>query len=302
MKDPLVTIAIPFYNNRDTIVDAVKSVFAQDYKNWELFLVNDGSTDGSLEMVNQINDIRVQVVTDGINKGLICRLNQISRLGGGMLLARMDADDLMAPDRISKQVDFLLNHPDVDLVDTAAYSITETGKPCGIRGLEPLNYTPGAVIRKAMLIHATVMGNRKWFIDNPYDPDYTRAEDYELWCRSYDVSKFGRVTEPLYFIREGKINLKNYKDSLKTVRKIFRVYGQKMLGPIEVKIEITKTYLKVGLYNLLGAIKQQDFLSAKRNRMLDVNEKYRANEILTQIRQTPVTGWEAITGRQDVTQ
>lgn len=292
MNDPLVTIAIPFYNNRDTIVDAVKSVFAQTYTNWELLLVDDGSTDGSLELVNQIQDPRVEVITDGINRGLVYRLNQISALGKGNLLARMDADDLMVPVRIQKQVDYFLVNPETELVDTGTYSLNENGEPFGIRGLNEIDYSPHAIIKKAMLLHASIMGKKEWFIKNPYDPNFIRAEDYELWCRTYEFSNFGRIGEPLYMVREGKVNLENYRKSIRTVRKIIRLYGPKMLNPLEVKIELLKTYLKIGLYNMLGALQKQDFLSAKRNRGLTADEKDSANEILQEIRQTTVPGWK----------
>ena len=103
----LVTIGLPFYNDRLTLELAIKSIFAQTYKNWELILVDDGSTDGSLNIAKKITDKRVRIISDEKNKGLIFRLNQIASLAKGKYLARMDADDLMQPTRIEKQVEFL---------------------------------------------------------------------------------------------------------------------------------------------------------------------------------------------------
>src|SRR5690349_23370493 len=131
LLEELVTIGLPFYNNQSTLELAIKSVFAQTYKNWELLLVNDGSTDGSLEIAKKIIDKRVQLISDGSNKGLIFRLNQIASLAKGKYLARMDADDLMHPLRIEKQIKFLQQHQDTDLVDTGAYSINENENPIG---------------------------------------------------------------------------------------------------------------------------------------------------------------------------
>ena len=105
----LVTIAIPFYNPGPAFEDAIKSVFAQTYTNWELLLVNDGSTDDSLEKALAIKDSRVQVINDGKNLGLGARLNQIAQLASGEYLARMDADDIMHPERIENKL-FLENN------------------------------------------------------------------------------------------------------------------------------------------------------------------------------------------------
>ena len=154
---------MPFYNDELTLELAIKSVFAQTYQNWELILVDDGSTDGSLNIVKKITDKRVCLITDGENKGLIFRLNQIASLARGKYLARMDADDLMQPTRIEKQVEYLENNPEVDLVDTGAYSIYRNEMPKGKRGLDDINTDVKRVIKHAMLLHASVTGKTNWF-------------------------------------------------------------------------------------------------------------------------------------------
>ncbi len=74
-----VSIGIPFYNNEQTLVDTIRSVFAQTYQGWELILVDDGSSDRSLEIARSVDDERVRVITDGQNKKLPARLNQIAQ-------------------------------------------------------------------------------------------------------------------------------------------------------------------------------------------------------------------------------
>ena len=231
----LITIGLSFYNDKSTLELAIKSVFAQTYQNWELILVDDGSTDGSLNIAKKITDKRVRLVTDGKNKGLIFRLNQIACLAKGKYLARMDADDLMHPARIEKQVEYLINNPDVDLVDTGAYSIYRNEIPKGKRGLSDINTDAKYVIKHAMLLHASVVGKTSWFLKNRYDEEYVRAEDYELWCRTFKYSKFRRIKEPLYIVREGKINIKNYLKSSQTIRKIVKKYGPGILPFFDFK-------------------------------------------------------------------
>ena len=82
-KNNLVSIGIPFYNSAEFLKDAIRSVFAQTYAEWELLLVDDGSNDGSLAIANSIDDPRVRVFSDGKHKGLISRLNQMIGLSRG---------------------------------------------------------------------------------------------------------------------------------------------------------------------------------------------------------------------------
>jgi glycosyltransferase involved in cell wall biosynthesis len=280
----LVTIGLPFYNDRLTLELAIKSVFAQTYQNWELILVDDGSTDGSLNIAKKITDTRARLISDGENKGLIFRLNQIASLAKGKFLARMDADDLMQPTRIAKQVEYLINNPDVDLVDTGAYSIYRNETPKGTRGLNDINTDPKQVIKHALLLHASVMGKTSWFINNRYDKEYLRAEDYELWCRTFRYSKFGRIKEPLYIVREGKINVKNYLKSSQTIREIIKRYGPEILSSFDLYKTLFILRSKELAYQLFSIINAHHVLVNTRNKKLVLEEQNLVNEIIDQIK------------------
>ncbi|MGL5269675.1 MAG: glycosyltransferase family 2 protein, partial [Selenomonadaceae bacterium] len=115
-----VSIGLPFYNDEKTLRYTIQSILLQSYTDWELILLDDGSTDGSLAIAKSIKDKRVRVVSDNENKGLAVRLNEIANLANGQYLARMDADDLMHPDRIKEQVLFLEENPEIDVVGTNA--------------------------------------------------------------------------------------------------------------------------------------------------------------------------------------
>ena len=120
---PLVTIGLPCYNVEVTVLDTVRSVLAQTLNDWELVIVDDGSTDATLELVERIEDPRVRVLSDGVNKGRSVRLNDLHREARGKYVARMDADDLMFPQRLEKQVEFLEANPDIDLVGSGLVSV-----------------------------------------------------------------------------------------------------------------------------------------------------------------------------------
>src|SRR5690606_22420882 len=119
-------------NPGTAFVDAIRSVFVQTHSNWELILIDDGSTDQSLDLALKIRDSRVRVISDGKHKGLPTRLNEITASASGEYIARMDADDVMHPERLEKQVKFLLSHPSCDVVGTGVFFIDKNGTPVGI--------------------------------------------------------------------------------------------------------------------------------------------------------------------------
>src|SRR5690554_5369813 len=189
---PPVSIAIPFYNAEKTLANAVRSVFSQTHDNWELILVDDGSTDRSLEIAKSINDPRVKVHCDAENLGLAARLNQIPRLASYEYLARMDADDLMSPVRIERQLSYLLSRPELDLVSTGICSLTDDDKPVGIRSVpstHSLN-TRNVLLGKSGVVHASLLGKKAWFSRNLYRENIRTGQDYNLWVRSYSSGDF----------------------------------------------------------------------------------------------------------------
>lgn len=286
-----VTIAIPFYNANRTIADAVKSVFAQTYKDWELILIDDGSRDGSADQVKQIQDSRVRVISDGVNCGLSARLNQIATIAKGDYLARMDADDLMHPERIARQVTFLAENPSIDAIDTATYTVDDDLTPLGIRGDEPLDCRPESVLKNGLFIHPTMMGRTKWFRHNPYDGAFVRAEDRELWCRTCTQSKFARLVEPLFFYREALTgNLQNYINTGKTIRKILQKYGPPLLGAWRTSVLIKKFAMRSAIYRGATALGIQGKIIRRRNRPLTQHELKAAQAVIMQILETPVPG------------
>lgn len=288
---PALTIGLPFYNSAATLADAVRSVFSQTFQNWELILMDDGSTDRSLEIARSIRDSRVTVHSDGVNRGLVFRLNQIAQLSNSIYLARMDSDDLMHPLRLEKQLQYLMNNNQIDLVDCAVYSIDRDSNPEGIRGMEPIDPRQGAVLRHALLIHAAVVGRTTWFRQNPYNHLFVRAEDRELWCRTYKNSSFDRIQEPLYFVREGLVNLQGYLKGLQTLRYIFKTYGPEQVGNRETAKLILESYLKSLAYKLFSSFGAHDFLARKRNMPLSKQDRDEANKIINVIINTRVPGF-----------
>jgi glycosyltransferase involved in cell wall biosynthesis len=211
-QNPLVTIGIPFHNAHSFLLDAVRSIFAQTYTNWELVLANDGSTDGSDKLARSIRDRRVRVVGDGTRRFISFRLNQITREAHGEYLMRMDGDDLCAPDRLEKQIRFLQAYPELDGCGTGMYAVDNSFNLVGVHHArtshEEITARPW---RGIGIIHASWVAQLEWFRRFPYNEAITGVEDWDLWLRSYKSSRFGNVDEPLYIYRGvGTISLQRY--------------------------------------------------------------------------------------------
>lgn len=215
-----VTIGISFYNAEATLLDAIRSVFAQTHTNWELILIDDGSTDRSLKLAQTINDPRITVYSDGENRRLAVRLNQLTKLAKYDFIARMDADDLMAPDRIEKQLEILIEKPDIDLVSTGVLSLNDNNDPVGVRVVsqEHALTAKKLLLGQSSIVHASVVARKEWYQRNCYHESYPVSQDNELWVRTYSSSDLNVffLREPLYFYRE---------DGSVTKEKLLRAYG-----------------------------------------------------------------------------
>jgi glycosyltransferase involved in cell wall biosynthesis len=214
MKRPDVTVGISFKNPGPYFQLALQSIFAQSFANWELLLMDDGSTDGSVEFARSLRDPRVRVCRDGYCKNLNVRLNELVSLAGGRYFVRMDADDAMHPDRLKRQVEALEKHGRSTVVGSAAYSMDRESNIIGLRpaaSRQKLGFSA-----RHSFHHPTVAAPISWFRQNPYSerPVYNRAEDAELWCRTTHHTNFMSIQEPLLFYREmGTTAFGNYMGS-----------------------------------------------------------------------------------------
>lgn len=208
-SQPLVSVILPFYNGGQDMPAALASILNQTYQNWELLLCDDGSTDGSLQLAQSLQDARVKVWSDGINKGLAARLNECINRAQGTLIARMDADDLSYPERLARQVAFMEANPKVDVVGCQMLVCTQDGVALGqrIAALDHAQITAHPATGFD-LAHPTWMARSVWYRRFLYDPKALRYEDIELLYRSYRGSTFANLPEILYGYREMSGGLK----------------------------------------------------------------------------------------------
>jgi glycosyltransferase involved in cell wall biosynthesis len=206
---PVVSIGMPVYNCGDTLLLAMRSILSQSFCDWELLIIDDGSSDDTVEVARSISDERIRVVHDGGHLGLAQRLNQAIALSRGVFFARMDGDDVAYPDRLTDQVDFLREHPEIDVVGGGILVFGREGSALGTRKNllthEEICRRPWAGF---YLAHPTWLGKMEWFREHGYRTDALRCEDQDLLLRTYEKSRFAALPEILLGYREHELSLK----------------------------------------------------------------------------------------------
>lgn len=228
-----ITVGIPAFNAERTLAAAITSVQRQTFSSWELVVVDDGSTDATVEVARSLaaGDGRIRVLADGDNRGLVARLNQLSATATTELLARLDADDVMHPRRLAEQLAALDADPGLQLVATGAWVVDESDRVYAARHLRPLAPDHAATLRNDYLLHPTVTGRTSWFRAHPYDDRFLRGEDKELWCRAWSPGAFARLPEPLLWYRAPRdVRVPTYRVGCRTDRRILRTYAPAIVG------------------------------------------------------------------------
>ncbi len=208
---PQISIILAFRNPGPDFRLAIQSVFAQTFSDWELLLMDDGSTDGALEFARDLADPRVRVFSDGLSLNLNNRLNQLIDLARAPYIARMDGDDMMHPERLEKQYALLRDCDSDTVIGTGAYTIDAASRVMGLRRM-CLRQQGGYSATKSF-IHPTVIASAEWFRRYRYSESFIfhRSQDAELWVRSSAGSRFVTIDQPLLFYREvGTFSLEKY--------------------------------------------------------------------------------------------
>ncbi len=188
-----VSVILPAYNCSAYLAEAVQSVLRQTFSNFELLLINDGSTDNTAFVIKSFSDERIVALDNNGNKGLIYTLNRGIREARGKYIARMDADDICLPQRLELQYNHLERHPGIAVVGSFYSVIDEDGKECGFYAPDREANTP-ANIRKMMprencIAHPSVMMRKEVAAAFMYAPYQKNIEDYDLWLRMLSRGK-----------------------------------------------------------------------------------------------------------------
>ncbi len=268
-NDVIVSIGIPVFNAGKYLGFAIDSVLAQTFGKFELIITSDGSFDESVEIAQRYSDQRIKLIIDDTNRGIPYRLNQQVKLARGRYFARMDADDIMFPDRIEKQVKYLTDNPDKDVVGTEAVVIDEKNMVIGYRHSNP-DFTSHTILKEILFIHPTVCGKKEWFVSHPYTDGLSGVEDYYLWNTTLKESRFHIMTLPLMFYRDPpSASVETYLNRQKVLRKVFKMlYTGNYIKNSQFLSLITTCGLKSLIYFILHKVNLSGILITGRNTRL----------------------------------
>ncbi|MGH6745787.1 glycosyltransferase [Novosphingobium sp.] len=203
MPKPAISVAMSVYNGERFLPLAIESVLGQSFADFELLILDDGSTDGSAAIIRRYAeaDSRVRPVIRE-NRGLIASLNQLLDMAEAPLVARMDADDICRPERFARQVAFLTDHPDYGVVGSWSEDIGEHGEALVRSGADhPLVHEEmlAAIEQGEQLIcHPAVMYRRDVVLSvGGYHAAFRHCEDLDLWLRLSSVTRMGNIPERL---------------------------------------------------------------------------------------------------------
>jgi glycosyltransferase involved in cell wall biosynthesis len=180
-KSPLVSVLMPAYNSEKYIAQAIQSILDQTYENFELCIINDGSTDNTAAVIDQFDDPRIIKINHSKNKGLVETRNALIELARGKYIAYLDNDDIAFPDRLERQVAFL----EAGKADLCSGAYETYNEETGRRRKSKERYTDSDI--KALisvycpLCNPAVMGRAEVFKQFRYKPGNDHAEDYSMW-------------------------------------------------------------------------------------------------------------------------
>lgn len=208
MSTPLVSVNMPIYNGERFIKEAIQSVLDQTFSDFELIIINDGSTDNTVAIIEEFKDSRIRLVNNSKKTGLAHVRNKAILESKGKYISLLDSDDIAYTNRFNLQVDFLNKNPSHCLVCGWTDIIDANGN---ITGQEYFNYSDNE-IASALFFHNCISQSsvmlRKSMLPStaPYHPAFPPAEDYHLWVRMAKSHPMHIIKQPLIKYRVHSTN------------------------------------------------------------------------------------------------
>jgi len=178
---PEVTVLMPVYNAEKYLGEAIDSILRQTFSDFEFLIIDDGSTDRSIDIIHSYDDSRIRLVINEQNMGIGRTLNKGIELASSGLIARMDADDISLPDRLEKQYGYLTAHPECSLVSSNVEVISEDGERLYLYQRDSKLFYFNLTFY-CWIYHPSVMYRRQHVQDVGMYPA-TLSEDFRLWSK-----------------------------------------------------------------------------------------------------------------------
>lgn len=235
----MVSVVMAVFNGAEYIRESLHSILNQTFQDFELIIVDDASTDNTVNVIKEYKDDRIVLICNDENMKLPKSLNKGIKFARGKYIIRMDADDICMPNRFAKQVSFMEKHPDIAASSGNYYTIDDRGKIKRKFGLKIRSWRlTGKMLNRYVLIpsplvHPAAIIRKKIFDEGIlYNEDYTSAQDYELWLNIHRFYKLGNIPDVIlkYRIHEKSISVSKRKKQLLNAYKIFQKYSAKKIS------------------------------------------------------------------------
>ncbi len=222
-----VTVLLPVYNAAEFLREAIDSILSQTFSDFELLIINDGSTDSSAQIIASFADKRIRVLNNERNIGIIATLNRGIEEARGEYIARMDADDISFPERLSKQVQALDSDPHISVISCFVDFINVDGRVTGVWNTDRTTVSEKEIrtmmMRTNCIAHPGVMMRREIALKFLYNSQQKGTEDWDLWMRMLASGfKIAKLPEVLlhYRIHPGSISGKDKASEILEIRLI----------------------------------------------------------------------------------
>jgi len=285
MSEPLISVVLSVYNGEKYLAEAIDSILNQTYDNFEFIIIDDGSADKSLEIINSYDDKRIVIISRE-NRGLIASLNEGIEKAKGVYIARMDADDISLATRFEEQVTFMEANKSIGVCGTAIIGLLE-----GMEERISTYATQNSKLQTELLFssifaHPTVMIRSEILVAHnlKYEKESLHAEDFALWVSLARYTKFANLKKPLlkYRILHESITREADKDTeqrYKTIKAIF----ENSLKKLDIKNSEEENRLHFNLtVNSRIAENKVSFIDLKKyfSKIVDANSKKRVFDSL----------------------
>lgn len=202
IQSPIVTVFMAVFNGEKYITEAINSILNQSFTDFELLIINDGSTDKTVEIIDQFDDLRIHLLHNASNKGLTYTRNRGIDEANGKYIAVMDSDDISLPDRLKTQICFMEANPEVALCGGHAIFIDGYSREIGRYEVAVGNNLSYKLVLQNIFVNSTLIMKKTTMVEVGGYRDMSPAEDYDLSFRISQKNRVANLSEDLVKYRE----------------------------------------------------------------------------------------------------
>lgn len=280
MITPVLSIVMPVYNRDKYISISVKSILSQTFSDYELIIINDGSTDKTEDIIKNFNDERIILINNEHNRGIVYSRNKGLSVARGKYIGMFDSDDIAYPQKFEEQIKFLSENPDFGMAGTWVRHIDDNGTVLKNKWKlkAKSKYIPAIMLFRNYFVQSTVVMRKEAIPAGGYSKGFDIVEDSKMW---FDVSlkyKVANIQQYLlyYRVHSGGISNQGNEKHIANSKKLFRyIFSYLNINPTENELNLhylIKNQKKIKTIKELKGIEQWLLKIANQNKILQIYE------------------------------